>query len=328
MRALFLFFLLICSAACQNPAQRGEEDKHFYSYVDARGNLVTVDSDGRSGGPKESELEPAEGKGETVAGVQQKGGSLGEAVPGQGIQAFMDVNPEKFQTPEEAKEKLEARVRESEQNRFVSYRGPEGEIVTRPLDLVAERRAAKQREQSPGFEELERDPRFRERKTRVPADCCRHLVEDAAVLREGTNTRLRLDGSLLIRLDRDRPATVVRLGPGIGVIEVKSYLRKQSFLAPQLLVLNKEGFPILKVDSLFTRHYPENWARHGFMQGRMERAPSFAYLVFYLPYAVIGEEGMRQEPVRREGDDPFQHSLQGELVVEALPHRPSRAGRQ
>lgn len=305
-----LLAALLCAglAACQ-PGARNTDEGRFYSYVDAQGNLVTV------------ERAPAK-QGEQASSAAKSGGAEtemgGEGPPNGGNPEAMEVDPDQYQTPEQATQGLKEKVREDERDRFISYRGPEGEIITRPLDLVAEREAAEHKEarkKARAFERLPDSGRYKESTSRVPADCCRHLIEDAGLLERGSNIRLRFKQVRHVKLDRDRPARVLRLGPEVGALEIRSFIRENQYLAPRLLVLNAEGRPILKINNMFTRYYPENWARYGYMGGRVERSRDFAYLVFYLPYAVMDENGPRLEPDAQKGAGEFKRALTGELAL-------------
>ena len=306
-------------AACQS-TPRGDNEDRFYSYVDAQGNLVTVE---REAGEQAQRDNNERGDAPEDGGSQQESNkTIQERATGDGSGAgnkdFMDVRPENYQSTGEARQRMREEVNENEKDRFVSYRGPEGEMITRPLNMKAEREAAERREKEnrPEFERLPEGERYKEGTSRVPADCCRHLTEGAPVLKADTNFRLDFDTARVVRLDAERPARALRLGPGVGPLEVQSYIRDQGYLAPRLLMLDKEGMPVLQVNSLFTRYYAETWARYGYMDGWVERGSrDFAYVVFYLPYARVGDDGMELDPEAPEGGGDHRRSLKGELGV-------------
>lgn len=321
-------FLLL--AACQS-TPRGENEDRFYSYVDAQGNLVTVERDA----DEQAERDDSEPRDQPQDGGSQQESDkttqeqATEDSPDAGNKDFMEVRPENYQTPGEAEERMREEVNENEQDRFVTYRGPEGEIITRPLNMKAQREAAEQREQErePEFERLPEGERYKESTSRVPADCCRHLTEGTPLLEANTNFRLDFDTARTVRLEVERPARVLRLGPGVGALEIQSYIRDQAYLAPRLLMLDDEGMPVLKVNSLFTRHYPETWARYGYMDGWVERGSrDFAYVVFYLPYARVGDQGLELDPRAPEGGGDHRRALSGELAVTGRVQR-TRTGR-
>lgn len=318
---------LLLLTACQS-SPRGENEDRFYSYVDAQGNLVTVeaDSEGETGknGGKSRDGQQTEELQQAEQTIQER--ATGDS-PEAGNKDFMEVSSENYQTPGEAEERMREEVEEDETDRFVSYRGPEGEVITRPLNMKAEREAAEQRknERAPEFERLPEGERYKEGTSRVPADCCRHLISGVLELEEGSNFNLRFRSDRVVHLGVKRPARVLRLGPGVGAVEVQSYIRDQGYLAPRLLMLNEEGMPVLKVNSLFTRNYPETWARYGYMDGWVERSREFAYVVFYLPYARVGEGGLELDSGASEAGGDHRRAVTGELAVTGRVQR-TRAG--
>lgn len=316
---------LLLLAACQS-TPRGENEDRFYSYVDAQGNLVTVEREAdEQAETDDSEPEDGGSQQESDRTIQER---ATEDSPDAGNRDFMEVRPENYQTPGEAEERMREEVNEDETDRFVSYRGPEGEIITRPLNMKAEREAAEQREKArgPEFERLPEGKRYKESTSRVPADCCRHLISDVPEIEEGSNFSLRFSSDRSVHLDAKRPARVLRLGSGVGALEIQSYIRDRGYLAPRLLMLDEEGMPVLKVNSLFTRHYSETWARYGYMDGWVERGSrDFAYVLFYLPYARVSDQGLELDPDVADGTGEYRRALTGELAVTGQIQR-TRAG--
>ena len=213
---LVALFLLV---ACQS-TPRGDSEKRFYSYVDAQGNLVTVERDGdeqvqRDGSERRDAPQDGSSQQEQDETIQER---ATEDSSGAGNKDFMDVRPENYQSTGEARQRMREEINENEKDRFVTYRGPEGEMITRPLNMKAEREAAERREKEnrPEFERLPEGERYKEGTSRVPADCCRHLTEGARVLKADTNFRLDFDTARVVRLDVERPARALRLGPGVG----------------------------------------------------------------------------------------------------------------
>jgi hypothetical protein len=320
------FLALVVLTACQS-GPRGEDGSRFYSYMDAQGNLVTVQSDADSDVDNDANRAPDQSDNsslpkDTDQSFQERPREAG--AQGRVNKEFMNVRPEGYATPKQAQERLDEAVDDEEDDRFVSYRGPEGQIITRPLDLEAEREAAeqRQRERRPDFERLPEGDRYKEGTTRVPADCCRHLIDGAPTLTVNNNFTLDFGTAPVVRLDAKRPARALELGPGVGALEVQSYIQERGYFAPRLLFLDSEGMPVLKVNRLFTRHYPETWARYAYMDGWVERSSrDFAYVVFYLPYARVRGQALQQHPGQSPAASDYRRALKGELAVTARVER-------
>lgn len=304
-RLLLLCLVLLVTGCSQNPARDG--DGKLYSYVDAQGNLVTVQKPAGEAEPKE---EPEGQQMQPEAGAQESrdqkmpGGSAGAGVPAD----------EPWQTPEEVEKKLE----EQERDRFVSYVGPEGEVINRPLDLVAEREALERRPAP--FEEVDGTGEYIETVSRIPADCCAHTLEQASKLEAGAEQQLGFapGETTWIRLDQPRPARVLALTAKTGRLELRSFIHDDAYLSPRLLLLDEKGIPVLKVDNIFTRRYPENWHRFGYFQGELPLSAGHAYVVVFLPYG-RWDDGRVLDDGSLDGvsEGGARAALRGELVVRA-----------
>ncbi|MDF1822757.1 MAG: hypothetical protein P1U64_14335 [Alcanivoracaceae bacterium] len=252
--------LLACTA---DPTARG----NLYTYVDAQGNLVTV---------------------ERPAAEQGQGSGAGsQATPAGGAGPGADLPASAYQTDEEVQQKLEERDR----NRFVTYYGPDGQLIEEKVDLVAEREYRQER--PPGYEAVA-DPavEFVERITGVRADCCLHTREQARPLDVGEELSLALgDADEVVVMDRPMPAMAVRLTAAVGRLTLRGFIGKAGdYLHPALVFMDGEGTPLEVVDRPFQRRYPETWYRYAFYQGVLSVPPGARYVAFYLPYATV-EEG-------------------------------------
>jgi hypothetical protein len=279
-----VLFLTLVLAACQS----GRDDDRFYSYVDAQGNLVTIEND-----PSASDSPP--GEGEPPAGKRLDG--------------------ESYQTTDQ----VEAKLEELERDRFVTWLGPDGEVVRRPLDPVAEREAAENRPEE--FTAAPQPAGYIETMTRVPADCCAYLIDSAGALALGEAERIAFTADRIqwLALDESRPAVTLELDGEIGALQLQSFIRDGRWVMPGIMFLDEDGVPVLVVDKAFTRHYPETWFRYGYMESRLRRETDFAYMVLFLPYAGRDEDRILLHQTEPRGGDDFELALDGELLVTGRP---------
>lgn len=296
---LRVFFLLILSLAggCSHGPDQGRGDGQFYSYVDPQGNLVTVKRSPEEGGDAE--------RSETNANAPSDDGARSPDGESGGD------DEERYQTTEEVDKELEERQRD----RFISYVGPDGEVITRPLDLVAEREAEQKQPES--FERLDPSTQYLETVSRVPVDCCDRFLDLAVDLEPGAEKRLRFDRPVgWIRLDQAHPAITVKPSAAARRLVLRSFVHDGQYLSPRMLVLDSSGQPVLKVDNLFTRRYPETWRRYGYFEGELRLKSDHAFVVFYLPYGRYTDDEVVKLPgaggVVEDGTRP---ALTGELVV-------------
>lgn len=291
-----LLIPLMLLTACGTRPDAGAGKGKMYSYVDAQGNLVTVE---RPAGKA--------GRGKSPAGKQSSAD-----MPGEVEAAASEADEESYQTAEEVEKKVEAYHRD----RFVSYVGPDGEVINRPLDLVAEREA--RAAQPAPYEEVDTSEQYIETISRVPADCCRHALEQAVSLAPGNEKELRFGPGegVSIRLDQPRPAVLLKLDPALGSLVLKSFVHSEAYLSPRLLMLDASGLPVLKVDNLFTRRYAENWHRFGYFEGELPLEAGHAWAVLYLPYGIREEDRIfTDDSLEGVVEDGARPALEGELVV-------------
>ncbi len=122
--ALVVTFCLFLSA-CQSTPGQGE----FYVYTDAQGNLVTIEK-------PVSEQAAEEAKEDSVETVDTSGADL------------LSAPLEDYRPSEEIDQELAAK----ERDRFITYVDESGQLVSRPVDMVAEKEAKKRVE--PDYAEL------------------------------------------------------------------------------------------------------------------------------------------------------------------------------
>lgn len=277
MRFISLLVILFLTACQSRPGTGG-----FYVYTDAQGNLVTVDE--TSDNP-----EPTQDRNLQTA---SQNAPDGKSVSNDVLDSYRPSG--------EVDKEMEAK----ERDRFITYVDETGQLVSRPMDMVAEKEAAGTR--PPLYESL-KPGAYLETYRSLRADCCLHMLEVADTLNKG--------GEVLVKFGQDSPvlmgeipyrAMVLELDAEVSSVVLKAFIKKQSYLAVQLLWLDAKGFPTLLIDQPFSRKYPENWYRYGYLQGTLEPKSGQRYLVVFLPYlkGVPGTDGLRKE-------------IKGELLLSA-----------
>lgn len=262
---LIPFFL----AACQGRPGQGE----LYVYTDAQGNLVSIER-------------PAEKK-TAEPGRKAENLSLNESL-------------EDYRPSEEIDQELEAK----ERDRFITYVDESGQLVSRPLDMVAEKDAQSSAE--PDYAEIS-GGEFLETYRTIRQDCCLHLLEEAVELAGGAEMLITFDqGSPVMLGDEPLKAMALKLAKDVSTLDLKAFIRKQNYVAAQLLWLDEEGRPVLLIDQPFSRKYPETWYRYGYLQGTLPRELGQRHLVVFLPY-------LQEQP----STDGLQAVLKGELLLSA-----------
>jgi hypothetical protein len=291
MMRVVLIGLLALTAACST---NRPEEGGFYSWVDAQGNLVSMPRErAAEPGPVAAEPEPAAAETETPPDSQEDG----------------------FLSAEEAVQLMEER----ERDRFVVYQDASGYRIVQPVDVVEARRA-RERELAARSQPLEeRERPYIERVEGVPADCCADLLGKAVALKPGVELLFGFERGpwQWIRLPELRPAVAVKLAPEVASVRFQTFLLPKGYLHPQALFLNASGEPVLLVDNLFVRRFPETWYRHGWLEGELPVVPDAVWLVMYLGYAAPSAtgrpEGVPGEYYWREPSSPL--AVQGELVL-------------
>ena len=268
----FPSLLIMVLAACQGqPGQQGE----LYVYTDAQGNLVTIEK----AKPEDREAAATDRKSESL--------SLGEPLE--------DYRPS---------EDIDQELAEKERDRFITYVDESGQLVSRSVDMVAEREAEDSAE--PDYAEVSGDE-FLETYRTIRQDCCHHLLDEAVELAAGAEMLITFDqDSPVMQGDEPLKAKAVKLAEEISILDLKAFIRKDDYVAAQILWLDGEGRPVLLIDQPFSRKYPETWYRYGYLQGTLPRESGQRHLVVFLPY-------QQEQP----STDGLQAVLKGELLLSA-----------
>jgi hypothetical protein len=267
--AFICLLVTMMLAACQGQPGQGE----LYVYTDAQGNLVSIEK-------------PAENKSARADGKAEK--------------RLLDKPLEDYRPSEEIDQELE----DKERDRFITYVDESGQLVSRPLDMVAEKDA--QNSAEPDYAEIS-GGEFLETYRTIRQDCCQHLLEEAVEISPGAEMLITFDqGSPVMLGDQPLKALALELAKEVSTLDLKAFIRKQNYVAAQLLWLDEEGRPVLLIDQPFSRKYPETWYRYGYLQGTLPREPGQRHLVVFLPY-------LQEQP----STDGLQAVLKGELLLSA-----------
>lgn len=264
-----IYLLVMMLAACQGQPGKGE----LYVYTDAQGNLVSIEK------PAETKSAESDGKAPKL---------------------MLDQSLEDYRPSGEIDQELE----DKERDRFITYVDESGELVSRQLDMVAEKNA--QRSAAPDYAEIS-GGEFLETYRTIRQDCCQHLLEEAAELDAGAEMLITFDQDSPVMLgDEPLKAKALKLAEDVSTLDLKAFIRKQDYVAAQLLWLDEEGRPLLLIDQPFSRKYPETWYRYGYLQGTLPRESGQRHLVVFLPY-------LQEQP----STDGLQAVLKGELLLSA-----------
>lgn len=292
---LLILLLVALIAGCQSQGQNISQSQPqraaggggLYVYTDAQGNLVTLERPSESGNTTAS-IETAEPAGSVTSQKKPAGGSAT-------LESVEDYRPSG-----EVDEELEAR----ENDRFISYVDETGQLVSRPLDMGAEREAASS---APAPYETLDSGAYLETYRALRADCCQHLLEESHSLESGKEALIAFGADTPVMVGESAyRARIYSFPDEVNRVSLMAFIRKQSYLAVELLWLDKAGLPVMLVDQPFSRKYPETWYRYGYLQGTVEREPDQHYLVIFLPYFES-----------RPGTDGLKQVTEGELVLTA-----------
>lgn len=256
-----LSLTIVVLAACT-----GRGDGGFYAYVDEQGNLVSGEI------PQDARSRP-----DAPAGPEADDTLLDEVREDlrDGQSADSKTSPEGI----------------DDSDRFITWFDAEGQLVREPVDFVAARKAASARDR--GYEEIavegddDAPEGYLETVTPVSADCCRGMPEAAVRLAAGREILLRFGegDEVMLPIGASRyPARIVRLAEDVAAVEMTSFKGRQGYVHPQMLVLDEDAVPVLQINSLFTRRYPETWSRYARITGTLPREPGHRYLVVYVGY--------------------------------------------
>lgn len=261
--------LSLSLAACQSRPGQGE----LYVYTDAQGNLVSIEK------PESKKTSDLAGKAERLS-------------PGELLE---DYRPS---------EEIDQELQEKERDRFITYVDESGQLVSRPVDMVAEKEA--QSSVEPDYAEVS-GGEFLETYRTIRQDCCMHLMEEAIELSSGAEMLITFGQDSPVMLsDEPFKAVALKLAEDVSTLDLKAFIRKQDYVAAQLLWLDEEGRPLLLIDQPFSRKYPETWYRYGYLQGTLPRESGQRHLLVFLPY-------LQEQP----STDGLQAVLKGELLLSA-----------
>ena len=324
-RALLL--LLPALVAGCSAANRPDDKAGFYSWVDAQGNLVTVNQPKAPQKPESSAGQDASGDNNNAARADD-GTSVakGDAKPSAGNQKKLATNPDElWQEPDEAyqtDEQVQARIAGEKRDRFITYTDEQGRLVSRPVDIEAAREA--QAHQGKGYEDISPvQEKYGEGSMPVTADCCNSGLASAPELKAGTERRLQFykAGITTVALGGPRPALTFRLGQGVENLELQSWITRKGYQHPQLLFLDASGVPLLLVDNVFSRRYPETFFSLRSLFGIVPVESGAVYVTLFLPYAEVGAKGRVHltggQVAGQEPGVPF--SLTADTVLRAKP---------
>ncbi len=285
MRSLSLLMTLAALVGCQGAVPTDDPSGGLYVYTDAQGNLVTMQ--------RQSDAQPA-----TPQPVKPETATSNQKTEEK--QRVSQDNLEDYRPSQEVDEELAKR----ENERFVTYIDETGQLVSRPVDMGAERAAAEAA--PPGYESLPRAG-FLETYRPLRADCCLHMLEDAQELEPGSEHLIRFDeDSHEIRGEAAYHAQAYVVGAGVQQVSLSAFIDNDGYMAVELIWLNADGTPVMLIDQPFSRRYPETWYRYGYLQGTLQAEPGQQYLVVFLPY-------FEKQP----GTDGLQQVTEGELVLKA-----------
>lgn len=326
-RLLCLFSVLFLGACAKDPNAPG-----FYSYVDETGRVHTVESLPSQGAkeanaaedeketPSTEEKSAAQNSLATEMMAEQSAnpfGPFGKRVAETSTDADYAIVGDASQTP--SQEDLETLL-EEEDERFVVFPGADGQLVRQRYDAnkvkayeMAEREARAQHEDFQWVPDT-----YVETTVSIDSRCCAHLMSQAQPLPVGNKADANFSASQALRFSLVSegprwPVRVYELPKEASALVVRSYKKQKQYLHPQLLFLNAEGKPELHVGNVFSKRYPETWARHGYVEGVMAVSPSMRYLLVYLAY----EEG-QQEALPFEVEPGHQLSVNGVVQLQSL----------
>ena len=297
-----LVIVALCAvAALAGCHSRAGTEGGLYVYTDAQGNLVTLQrpsEQAQQSAPVETlpEQLPTAARAhnaETETAPSEPQESTRESLP----QSSTLVGIDDYRPSDEVEAELEAR----ERNRFVMYTDASGQLITQPVDMLSEREAAAAKAPF----EVVQDTEFLETYRPILRDCCLHLLESAVDIKAGKERMVQLHNESDRMLgDPAYRAVLFQVDDSVRSLALRAFIRKQHYVAAEMLWLDENGEPLLLIDQPFTRRYPETWYRHGYLEGTFPREEGQHYLVVFLPYAVP-----------REGTDGLTRATEGELVL-------------
>ncbi len=272
---------LAALVGCQSPTPVDQEGAGLYVYTDAQGNLVTLErnTDSTTGEPV--------GQTDTTSNPKEND------MPGLAADDLEGYRPSN---------EIDEELAERENQRFVTYVDETGQLVSRQINMGAERAAIAAAPRK--FETLAADD-FMETYRAIRADCCAHLLEEAIPLKVGDERLAVFDGDAQTMVGEGAyRVNVYRLDASLRGIMLNAFVKNDGYLAVEVLLLDAKGLPVLLVDQPFSRKYSETWYRYGYLQGTVEREAGQQYLAVFLPYFES-----------RSGTDGLIQVTQGELII-------------
>lgn len=324
-----LFFCASCAGV--SPEQRA-----FYSYVDAQGNIVTVSRENSVDSEasfKEEQGAPAgeskEGSQESV--IAEEHASQDEALD---VSAPKDAVPPPRQAsnPDElwsmsdesyvTSDEFENESERKERERFVSYPDETGRLVTHPVDMAAAKKASEEAEAGALDlgENVLPEVGAVTRWSTINADCCQNVLTKKRTLSDGdakpVNIMAKPRESIFV--ENHRPGKAFLLDPSVKLIQLQSW-DKKGYLYPQALFLDENGIPLSRVVQIFTRTKAQTWASQAYLVGEIPMEPGAKWLVLFLDYAQTAPDGtVSQNKINLKYEDmDMPLTLRGELVVRA-----------
>ena len=296
-----LLLTLVCGSlvACQGRSDLAQQGG-LYQYVHAQGNLVTM------------QRPPTHDADKSLP----SGAIKLEPVPAE----VLDDTQESYLSDAEVDKLLENR----ERDRMISYVDSSGYRITQSFDVV-DAREKREAERQARYDSLgNRVSNFIERLEGVPQLCCRAPLKAAQTLKAGEEQLLSFATPpwQWVIMPASHPAVALKLAADIHTLRVQSFLQASGYVHPQAVFLDRNGIPLLLVDNIFARHFPEAWHRFAYLEGDIEVDEEARWVVFYLGYATQSGQG---RPELVPGDYPWADpsaplGLQGELVVRGLSH--------
>lgn len=277
-----LALTLVALAGCQSSLPADDSASGLYVYTDAQGNLVTLE--------RTAEKTPEELPEQTAATSNPKADAAPEAMGEDSLEGYRPSG------------EVDKELSERENQRFVTYVDETGQLVSREINMGAERAAAKAAPDN--FQALTTDA-FMETYRAIRADCCLHLLEEAEQLKVGDERLISFDsGSETMLGENAYRVNAYQMGAKLRGVTLNAFVKGEGYLAAEVLLLDARGVPVMLVDQPFSRKYPETWYRYGYLQGTLEREIGQQYLVVFLPY-------FESQP----GTDGLLKVTQGELVI-------------
>lgn len=290
---LLVFFAIIAVMACSTQS----ENKHFYSYVDETGRLYTVETETK---PQEEVMAKKLVQAPNSDFIEEVSDPPSDSPFGRFGRATTEAETTSYSIVGEASQiAADEQDDEIEDERFIVFPGADGQLVRQHYDAnevkAFEKAAQKARAEIQDYQWI--SDTYVEATVEIEVGCCSHLIANAEELpsKGATDVAFFSAQAQQVRLATGNPtwpARVYRLPTDISAVVVKSYKKKKHYLHPQLLLLDDVGEPLLQVSNVFSKRYPETWARHGLMEGALILEPNYRYLLLYLGYEEGQAEGL------------------------------------